>query len=139
MSYPAEGTSGNDQGQFAAFIDSSVNLAGTGGSVTSDLTGRTAPYTAGSRSGTDTFTVTYPTSTQTRIRWFNDEYSMTVPGGGAGPEPWIKETGRLPGATCPTGWNTSWAQWMNGATGGFICITEFYFSSSTGVWDYRKG
>ena len=60
-----------------------MNLAGTGGSVTSDLTGRTVTRTAG--------------------------------------------------------WNTSWAQWMNGNTGGFICITEFYFSSALGVWDYRKG
>lgn len=129
-----------NQGLFEGFIASSANLSGTGGSVISDLAGKTVTYTAGSRSGTDTFTIALPSNLSSlRRSWSNDEYFMTVPGGGAGPEPWIKETGRLPGATCPTGWNTSWAQWMNGATGGFICITEFYFSSSTGVWDYRKG
>ena len=82
MSYPAEGTSGNDQGQFAAFIDSSVNLAGTGGSVTSDLTGRTVTHTAG--------------------------------------------------------WNTSWAQWMNGNTGGFTCVTTLTWVNSTNGWVYKR-
>lgn len=111
-----------------------MNLAGTGGSVTSDLTGRTATYTAGSRSGTGPFTVTLPI----RTLWSNDEYSMTVPGGGAGPEPWIKETGRLPGTTCSTGWNTSWAQWMNGNTGGFTCVTTLTWDNSTHGWVYKR-
>ncbi len=34
---------------------------------------------------------------------------------------WFQSIGRLAGAICDAGWNSSWEQWPNGGTGGFTC------------------
>ena len=34
---------------------------------------------------------------------------------------WFQAVGRAVGASCPEGWNPSWAQWPNAGSGGWTC------------------
>lgn len=55
-----------------------------------------------------------------------------------GPAPWHQSIGRVHATdACPSGWHPSWAQWMNGRTGGFVCDREQYWNNSSSVWSYR--
>jgi hypothetical protein len=37
---------------------------------------------------------------------------------------WLQQSGRLEGDSCLDGWSSSWAEWPNGGTGGFVCSRE---------------
>ena len=54
------------------------------------------------------------------------------------PPSWFQSTGRMNSAEpCEPGWNSSWAQWMNGGLGGFVCNREIYFDIWTNGWAVR--
>ena len=55
--------------------------------------------------------------------------------GGSTPPPWFQSHGRI-GAndTCEAGWSSSWAQWPNGGTGGFVCNRVVAYDSASGTW-----
>ncbi len=54
------------------------------------------------------------------------------------PAPWFQSIGRASAsASCPMGWNPSWAEWMNGHTGGFVCNREQFWNISLEDWNYR--
>lgn len=54
------------------------------------------------------------------------------------PPSWLQATGRINGQeSCEIGWNPSWAQWMNGGTGGFVCNREVYWDVHASNWSVR--
>jgi hypothetical protein len=56
--------------------------------------------------------------------------SLTLDWADATPPPWMQAIGRDSAvASCPVGYNPSWAQWPNGGTGGYTCDK---FVSATG-------
>lgn len=123
-----------------------ADLSGTGGSldaIYAAVDPWLVTYTAGQRSGTDSLVLQgLPLDAGLRHLAYRlpggATYYMTVPGGGAAPAPWFQAVGRTPGAECPAGWSPSWGQWMNGGAGGFTCVREQYYDTSTGMWGYRK-
>ncbi len=51
------------------------------------------------------------------------------------PPPWLQSHGRLSASdTCEAGWSSSWAQWPNGGTGGFVCNRVLAYNSLSGTW-----
>jgi hypothetical protein len=124
--------SGMDQAAFQSYIDANADLTGTGGTAIGDHGAMIVTYTAGPRGGVDTFTVVPPTR-----GWSINEYRMYGSGGGNPPAPWLQAVGRASGATCPAGWNPSWAQWPNNNTGGFVCVREQTWDTSLSGWVYK--
>ncbi|MDP4803825.1 MAG: hypothetical protein NWR45_02610 [Candidatus Nanopelagicales bacterium] len=70
----------------------------------------------------------------------------------SGPPPDVdQQVGRTAGQDCATAgnaelniggvasgsWGQSWAQWMNGATGGFVCNRTLYYNMAYGRWEVR--
>jgi hypothetical protein len=41
------------------------------------------------------------------------------------------------GGVASGGWGQSWAQWMNGGTGGFVCNRTLYYNVQYGRWEVR--
>lgn len=41
------------------------------------------------------------------------------------------------GGVASGGWGQSWAQWMNGGTGGFICNRTLFYNTAYGRWEVR--
>lgn len=66
----------------------------------------------------------------------------------SGPAPVVQQFGRPASGTCADaapaglnwgglssgGWGESWAQWMNGGTGGSVCTRTLQYSGSRGAW-----
>lgn len=66
----------------------------------------------------------------------------------AGPTPIIQQFGKPATGTCDVGapemlniggaesggWSESWAEWMNGRTGGFVCTRTLVYSNALGRW-----
>jgi hypothetical protein len=46
------------------------------------------------------------------------------------PPDWMKQVGRVEGASCEPDWHPSWAQWPNGGTGGFTCVQVLTWSDA---------
>ena len=69
-------------------------------------------------------------------------------GSSLAPDPVLQQFGKPASGTCEDaapvtlnwggsgsgGWGESWAQWMNGGTGGFVCGRTLVYSSSRGAW-----
>jgi len=67
---------------------------------------------------------------------------------GPGPAPVVQEFGKPSSDTCDAaqpeglnwagvssgGWSESWAQWMNGGTGGFVCTRTLVYSNNLSHW-----
>ncbi len=80
---------------------------------------------------------------------------LAVAGGGGSsstsntPKPLTQQFGKPSSGTCDAaqpagldwagvssgGWANSWAQWMNGGTGGFVCTRTLVYSTSQSKWD----
>jgi hypothetical protein len=120
------------QETFQSFIDTSTELAGTGGTVVAHLAAKYVSYTAGPLIGTDTLTVQLPD----RALFDSNDYSMTSQK--PNPEPWFQAVGRGAGVPCPFGWNPSWAEWPNNNTGGFVCVRTQVWDNSAGDWTYKR-
>jgi len=88
-------------------------------------------------------------------------YTFTITSGGGGgggssssssassaPAPIFQQFGKPASGTCAEaasdslnwsgvasgGWSESWAQWMNGGTGGAVCTRTLVYSTSQGAW-----
>jgi hypothetical protein len=124
-------------------VNSIAVLTGTGGTAVASyaVNASTVTYTAGPRNGTDSMAVA------TLTRWLSParklmprgtaDYRMTTLRSSPPPS-WAQAYGRSAGATCLQGWNPSWAEWPNSGTGGFVCLRENYYDSSSGTWGYRS-
>ena len=129
--------------------------SGTGFGSTTGMTGATtaqmkasSTFTGGGWSLSEGFT---PSSTWGMCSQVNGGYpfltafhsSNPCVGGAASnsqiPPVWYQSIGRS-GAEeqCPSGWNPSWAEWMNGGRGGFVCNREIYWNVNTNDWATRK-
>ena len=99
---------------------------GAGGSV--GPTGST--FTSGSNGGA----ATTAGGSGRIVITYGSSVSPTAP---ATPPSWYQSAGRIAGASCDVGWSTSWAQWPNSNTGGFVCNKEIYMTT-TGTWSSRS-
>ena len=77
--------------------------------------------------------------------------SLTTSIDNAGPTPLIQQFGRPAFGTCDAaapedldwsgipsgGWGESWAQWMNGGTGGAVCTRTLTYSTAQSRWVVR--
>lgn len=72
-----------------------------------------------------------------RVMLLHDEFQQVgVPASGSCanvPSP----VGHYPGFPFG-GWSTSWAQWINGGTGGPVCTRELYFDQNAGEWEILR-
>lgn len=64
--------------------------------------------------------------------------TVAYPAPDATPPSWLHSYGRAAASdTCLAGWSPSWAEWMNGGKGGYVCNREQYYDTSTGEWAFR--
>lgn len=132
------------------YVDSLVDAAN--GDVITLMWGST--YVSTTASGASSLRV-YNPSTNTAVT-----LTPTVTGGGGGgsssgsssttsaPDPIVQQFGKPASGTCADsapeslnwggsssgGWGESWAQWMNGGTGGAVCTRTLVHSTSSGAW-----
>ncbi len=53
---------------------------------------------------------------------------------GSTPPPWFQSHARInANDTCEAGWSSSWAQWPNGGSGGFVCNRVVAYDSASGT------
>lgn len=72
-------------------------------------------------------------------------------GAGSAPAPVVQEFGTPASGTCDAaasedlnwagvtsgGWSTSWAEWMNGGTGGAVCTRTLFYDTQASAWSVR--
>lgn len=125
-------------------VDYVANLSGTNGSAVANDAALTVTYTAGAKAGTDSIDMLTPLRSKSRSAYRalygGAALFMTVQRGDAGPAPWPQAIGRATkDDVCPATYGPSWAQWPNNNTGGWVCVREYFYSGSTGLWGYRQG
>jgi len=143
-------------GALSAIASASVSLSG----VTGPTSISSAPQTYTITSSSPSYIVVTVVSDPSGLPYSCVGKSVTIsinggtPSSGgsssstSAPDPIVQQFGRPASGTCADaapaslnwggsssgGWGESWAQWMNGGTGGAVCTRTLLYSTSSGAW-----